>query len=170
MKKTIALALALIMLLTLAACAGVSRAEYDRLQKEYDELLDDYKELKRSGTSSPRPSDPDGDSPLGQDDDDPFGWQNNSPSPSPSQSGSATAEKTISVWSFTDEVPNIIMKYKELNPGFPYNFIITIISDTYGAYQPALDQALGGSGGQSPDIYTAEAAFVLKYSQGDAKD
>ncbi|MDR0248565.1 MAG: carbohydrate ABC transporter substrate-binding protein, partial [Oscillospiraceae bacterium] len=93
------------------------------------------------------------------------GCKNNSDSP-----GGTTAEKTINVWSFTDEVPNMINKYKELNPSFPYNFNITIIATTHGAYQPALDQALGGSGGQSPDIYTAEAAFVLKYSQGDAKD
>ena len=83
-------------------------------------------------------------------------------------STSGSANPTINIWSFTDEIPNAIQRYKELNPNFPYNFNITIIATTEGAYQPALDQALSGGGGQAPDLYTAEAAFVLKYTQGEA--
>ncbi len=76
--------------------------------------------------------------------------------------------KVINLWSFTDEVPKMIEKYKEFNPGFNFEIKTTIISTTDGAYQPALDQALAAGGADAPDIYCAEAAFVLKYTQGDA--
>ncbi len=76
--------------------------------------------------------------------------------------------KVINLWSFTDEVPKMLEKYKELNPDFPYEIKTTIIATTDGAYQPALDQALIGGGADAPDIFCAEAAFVLKYTQGEA--
>lgn len=76
--------------------------------------------------------------------------------------------KVLNLWSFTDEVPKMLEKYKELNPDFPYEINTTIIATTDGAYQPALDQALAAGGSDAPDIFTAEAAFVLKYTQGDA--
>lgn len=76
--------------------------------------------------------------------------------------------KVINVWSFTDEVPKMLEKYKEMNPDFPYEIKTTIIATTEGAYQPALDQALAGGGEDAPDIFCAESAFVLKYTQGDA--
>jgi len=80
------------------------------------------------------------------------------------------AKTVLNVWSFTNEVPNMIKRYLELNPDFAAKYEIkeTIIATTDGAYQPALDQALMG-GADAPDIYTAEAAFVLKYTQGDAQ-
>ena len=76
--------------------------------------------------------------------------------------------KVINVWSFTDEVPNMIAKYKELHPEFPYEIKTTIIATTDGAYQPAIDQALAAGGADAPDIFCAESAFILKYTQGDA--
>lgn len=76
--------------------------------------------------------------------------------------------KVINLWSFTDEVPKMLDKYKELHPDFPYEIKTTIIATTDGAYQPALDQALAAGGADAPDIFCAEAAFVLKYTQGDA--
>ena len=75
---------------------------------------------------------------------------------------------TINVWAFTDEVPGMIEKYIEAHPEFGYQINTTIIATTDGAYQPALDQALAAGGAEAPDIYCAEAAFVLKYTQGDA--
>lgn len=89
---------------------------------------------------------------------------------SSSDEGEAAAPtgEVINVWAFTDEVPNMIQKYKELHPDFPYEINSTIIATTDGAYQPALDQALAAGGAEAPDIYCAEAAFVLKYAQGDA--
>jgi hypothetical protein len=86
-------------------------------------------------------------------------------------SGTASAGKqVINLWSFTDEVPKMLDKYRELHPDFAqkYDVKVTIIATTDGAYQPALDAALSGGGSGAPDIYTAEAAFVLKYTQGDA--
>ena len=80
----------------------------------------------------------------------------------------ADGDHVINVWAFTDEVPNMIEKYKELHPDFDYDINTTIIATTDGAYQPALDQALASGGADAPDIYCAEAAFVLKYTQGDA--
>lgn len=78
-------------------------------------------------------------------------------------------KKVINVWSFTDEVPKMIEKYKELHPDFDYEINPTIIATTDGAYQPALDQALAAGGKDAPDLFCAEAAFVLKYTQGDAR-
>lgn len=76
--------------------------------------------------------------------------------------------KVINLWTFTDEVPKMLEKFKALNPDFAYEIKSTIIATTDGAYQPALDQALASGGAEAPDMYTAEAAFILKYTQGDA--
>ena len=64
----------------------------------------------------------------------------------------------------------MIDKYLEEHPDFPYTVNPTIIATTEGAYQPALDQALQAGGAEQPDIYCAESAFVLKYTQGDMQD
>lgn len=81
---------------------------------------------------------------------------------------SAGEKEVINVWAFTEEVPGMIEKFIEANPDFPYEVNATVIATTDGAYQPALDQALASGGKDAPDLYCAEAAFILKYSQGDA--
>lgn len=80
------------------------------------------------------------------------------------------AKEVLNVWAFTEEVPGMVDKYIELNPEFGEKYEIkkTIIPTTDGAYQPALDQALIAGGDDAPDLYAAEAAFVLKYTQGEA--
>lgn len=86
--------------------------------------------------------------------------------------GSLTAapkKKVLNVWAFTDEVPNMVQKYIDTHPDCGFEMKSTIIATTDGAYQPALDQALG-SKKDAPDLYVAEGAFILKYSQGDAKN
>ena len=75
---------------------------------------------------------------------------------------------TINLWSFTDEIPNMVQKYIDTHPDCGFTVNPTIIATTDGAYQPALDQALMGGGADAPDLYAAEAAFVLKYTQGEA--
>lgn len=85
----------------------------------------------------------------------------------PADAGSSEGG-VINLWSFTDEVPNMVEKYKELHPEFNYEIKTTIIATNDGAYQPALDQALAASGADAPDMYCTEAAFVIKYTQGDA--
>jgi len=107
---------------------------------------------------------------------------NNDASSSPSESASASAsastsevssngsgEKvTINLWAFTDEIPNMEAKFIQTHPDLNVEFKNTVIATTDGAYQPALDQALAAGGKDAPDIYAAESAFVLKYTQGDA--
>lgn len=75
----------------------------------------------------------------------------------------------INLWTFTDEVPGMVNKYLELHPEMAekYDVQVTNIPTTDGAYQPALDTALVNGGAEAPDIYCAESAFVLKYTQGD---
>ena len=73
-------------------------------------------------------------------------------------------EGTINLWSFTNEIPGMVEKYVEDHPDFPYVVESTIIATTNGAYQPALDQALANG---EVDMYAAEEAFVIKYTQGD---
>ena len=82
----------------------------------------------------------------------------------------ADGKEVLNVMSFTDEVPGMITKYFEAHPEVAekYEVNTTIIATTDGLYQPALDQALAAQDANSPDIYAAEAAFVLKYAQGDA--
>lgn len=80
------------------------------------------------------------------------------------------SKTVLNLWTFTDEVPKMIDRYLELNPDFAakYEINTTIIATTDGAYQPALDLALAEGGANAPDFFCAEAAFVLKYTQGDA--
>ena len=81
----------------------------------------------------------------------------------------SSGKEVINLWTFTDEVPGMVDKFLEANPDFAAKYEVksTIIATTEGAYQPALDQALAAGGADAPDMYCAEAAFVLKYTQGD---
>ncbi len=76
--------------------------------------------------------------------------------------------KTINLYAFTEEVPGMVDKFLKLHPDFPLEFNKTVVPTTNGEYQPALDAALQQGGDAAPDIFCAEAAFVLKYTQGDA--
>ena len=91
------------------------------------------------------------------------------PAEAPAEAPAETGKTVLNIWSFTDEVPKMIDKFMELNPEFAekYETNVTIIATTDGLYQPALDQALLGGGAEAPDLYCAEAAFILKYAQGD---
>ena len=80
-----------------------------------------------------------------------------------------TGSEVINLWSFTNEIPNMVSQYVTQNPDFgsKYTVKVTIIATDGGAYQQALDAALVAGGDAAPDMYAAEAAFILKYSQGD---
>ncbi|MBR3666375.1 MAG: carbohydrate ABC transporter substrate-binding protein [Ruminococcus sp.] len=75
----------------------------------------------------------------------------------------------INLWTFTDEVPGMVKKFMSTHPDFAAKYEVkeTIIPTTDGNYQPALNKALQAGGKDAPDFYCAEAAFVLKYTQGD---
>jgi len=80
----------------------------------------------------------------------------------------SNGEKTvINVMAFTDEVPKMVEKYIAMHPEENLEIKTTIVATTDGLYQPALDAALKAGGADAPDIYAAEAAFVLKYAQGE---
>lgn len=83
---------------------------------------------------------------------------------------SSKAKGEINLYTFTDEVVKMSEKYKELHPDFAYDFKVTQIATDGGGYQQALDAALAAGGADAPDIYAAEAAFVLKYAQGAASE
>ncbi len=77
----------------------------------------------------------------------------------------------IHFMSFTTEVPDMVNKFLEVRPDLAEKYYVdepTIVATTDQLYQPALDQALAAGGADAPDVYCAEAAFVLKYAQGDA--
>ena len=80
-----------------------------------------------------------------------------------------SGSEVINLWSFTTEIPNMVYKYVTLYPEFSERYTVkcTIIATDGGAYQQALDRALVNGGESAPDIYSAEAAFVVKYTQGD---
>ena len=80
-----------------------------------------------------------------------------------------TGAEVITLMSFTDEVPKMVGQYVSQKPEFGEKYTVkcTIIATDGGAYQTALDAALVAGGDTAPDLYTAEAAFVLKYTQGD---
>ena len=84
-----------------------------------------------------------------------------------SKGGAGKGPVTVNLWSFTDEIPGMVEKYIADHPDCGFAVNKTIIATTEGAYQPALDQALMSGGADAPDMYAAEAAFILKYSQGD---
>ena len=80
-----------------------------------------------------------------------------------------TGSAKINLWSFTDEIPKMVGQYVKQKPEFGQKYTVecTIIATDGGAYQTALDNALVAGGDTAPDMYAAEAAFILKYSQGD---
>jgi len=80
-----------------------------------------------------------------------------------------TGSEVINLWSFTDEIPKMVNQYVTQNPDFGTKYTVkcTIVATDNGAYQQALDAALVAGGDAAPDMYAAEAAFILKYSQGD---
>ena len=72
-------------------------------------------------------------------------------------------EVTINLYSYTDEVPGMVEKYLATHKDVKAKLNVTIIPTTNDEYQPALDKALKNG---NVDIYVAEDAFVLKYTQG----
>ena len=82
--------------------------------------------------------------------------------------GDSEGVQTVNLWSFTEQVPNMMDLFLENNPEYAqrYNIVTTIISDQDGAYMIALDQALESGGSDIPHLFTAEAAFALRYTQG----
>ena len=91
-----------------------------------------------------------------------------------SQNGGGNSDvdnsKVIRVLSSTDEVPGIIDAYFKTHPNTGYRVESSIVPATDGKYQPVLDNFLINGGKDAPDIFTTEAAYVLKYTRDDLAD
>lgn len=89
------------------------------------------------------------------------------PSPSSTAAPTSSDNGVITIYSFTDEVLNIVEKYKALHPDFHYEINYPIGGMFEGYYQDALDQALTAKSPDAADIYCVEASFASKYTQGE---
>ncbi|WP_461205466.1 ABC transporter substrate-binding protein [Clostridium sp. DL1XJH146] len=75
--------------------------------------------------------------------------------------GNADADKTLVVWTFTDEIKGMIEDYYiKDNPDIDYNIEVVVVPTEN--YQTKLDPVLA-SGKNAPDVFAMEAAFVKKY-------
>lgn len=77
--------------------------------------------------------------------------------------------EVINLWTFTNEVVGMVNYYVDnINPDFGNKYTVkcTYINGAEN-YQPAVDAALVAGGDSAPDLYCAEADYILKYTQGD---
>ena len=73
----------------------------------------------------------------------------------------------INLLGWTDEQARMIEKYIETHPDCGIKVIFKQVETTNGQYTSFLDEALTGKSNEFvPDIYSAEAAFVKRYSSG----
>lgn len=73
----------------------------------------------------------------------------------------------IELWSFTNEVPEMINYYMNLNPNFASEYTVKCcVLSTSSGYTDVLDSALAYGGADAPDIYVVEGADAMAYSQG----
>lgn len=84
------------------------------------------------------------------------------------QADTSGDKQTVNLWVYTDEVPDMMDLFLENNPEYAERFdvAVTQLPDDDGTYMMALDQALEGGGSDIPHLFTAESAFVLRYTQG----
>ena len=74
----------------------------------------------------------------------------------------------INLLGWTDEQAGMIEKYIETHPDCGIHLNYDVVETTNGKYAMALDAALTGKSTDFiPDIYAAEAAFVLRYTHGE---
>jgi hypothetical protein len=100
------------------------------------------------------------------------------------ESSSSEAEKTdpttseveigsgdiaINVYAMSDEVPNMITEFFNRNPDLAAKYTInaTVSNNDNNAYETKLNAALTAGGDLAPDLYVAEADYILPYTQGE---
>jgi len=139
MKKAMSLLAALSLMLTFAACGNDSSAGTDDAADSSSSQAEESSEATEESS------------------------EEGSETEAPADNGDKTP---INVYAFTDEVPKMVQKFIDTHPDFAAKYYMndTQIPTTDGLYQPALDQALADGG---VDMFAAEAAFVLKYTQGE---
>jgi hypothetical protein len=102
----------------------------------------------------------------------PGGANNSGDNNGPNPNGGETPTRdlgNLNVWSFTDEIPNAIKRYQEMNPNSivsRFEIAVTQHTDWSGDYENAIEPALEQGGANAPDLYMVEQAFVIKFTQG----
>jgi hypothetical protein len=82
----------------------------------------------------------------------------------------SSSDNVIKVATFTNEVKRAVEAYLRNNSDFAneWEVEIEVVSDADGAYESWIEQRWINN--DFPDLYTAESAFVLKYTQGSWSD
>jgi len=136
---------------------GYDKTENKKIKEKLDELKEARKKANEPPVTDPPPSN-DSDRNSGV-----------ITTPGMYEPPVSEAKIPINLYAYTDEVPNIINRYLELHPDVAEKYVLnaSIFALVDVGYENALNQALSLAGG-GPDIYCAEASYVLKYTQGDA--
>lgn len=77
-------------------------------------------------------------------------------------------DNIINVWSYNNDLPEVLKTFEKLNPDFGYEIKSINMNNWDSGIQGPLDEALATDVADAPDIYTVESAFALKYTQGEA--
>jgi multiple sugar transport system substrate-binding protein len=72
-------------------------------------------------------------------------------------------QKTLKIWSFTDELKTMVLAFQEKHPEVKIEY--TMIPMTNGEFQTKLKSTL--QSGEVPDVLSLEAAFVREYVESD---
>ena len=74
----------------------------------------------------------------------------------------------INLYTMSPEVPNMVRVFMEQNPDMASKYVVItmVCQNASKAYETRLNAALTAGGAGAPDIYVAEADYLLPYSQG----
>ena len=80
-----------------------------------------------------------------------------------------TGSIEINMFAMSPEVPGMVKRFMADNADMASKYKVTamVAANTNGAYVTKLNAALTAGGDGAPDIYVAEADYVLPYTQGD---
>ena len=80
-----------------------------------------------------------------------------------------TGEITLNVYAMSAEVPGMITEYFKRNPDVAskYKVEAMVSSNDNQAYETKLNAALAAGGSDAPDLYVAEADYLLPYTVGE---
>ena len=80
-----------------------------------------------------------------------------------------TGSIVINVYAMSNEVPGMIEEFFKRNPdyGAKYKVEAMVSNNDNQAYETKLNAALTAGGDIAPDLYVAEADYILPYTQGD---
>ncbi len=78
----------------------------------------------------------------------------------------------INVYAMSDEVPGMIEEFFKRNPDLAAKYTVnaTVSNNDNQAYETKLNAALTAGGDLAPDLYVAEADYILPYTQGEFAD